>query len=129
MNHNTFCKNVNQPQYKSATLDEGQSKRWKVFKAISKAQNSKTTMQFIYSFLLVAFCWAGAQAADSQAQAKCRSLHHVDVDRDTEYQNSQCLLKCVIHGKSMLHNMNEGMACPLASSGVSNCNSKSTLIL
>ena len=76
-------------------------------------------MKFIYSFVLVAFCWASAQAADSAAIEKCKALEHVDVDSGTSYSNSQCLLSCVIHGKTNVHNMNEGLACPLASSGVS----------
>lgn len=76
-------------------------------------------MQFLASFLVVALCWAGAQAADSEAQAKCRALHHVDVDASTAYLNYQCLLSCMIHGTVSAHNMNEGLPCPLASTGVS----------
>ena len=75
-------------------------------------------MKFIYSIALVALCLAGAQAADTAAQAKCRSLHHVDVDAGTAYANSQCLLNCIIHGASTVHDMNEGLACPTASSGI-----------
>ena len=79
---------------------------------------------FSSSFLvLVVYCYlyttSQVQAADTAAQAKCRALHHVDVDASTTYGNSQCLLNCVIHGTSTVHYMNEGLNCPLASNGVS----------
>ena len=75
------------------------------------------TMQFFYSFLLIAFCLAPSIHGD--AIAKCKSLNHVDIDPGSAYTNNQCLLKCIIHGKTSLHEMNEGFPCPLASSGVS----------
>ena len=69
--------------------------------------------------IAVSLCLLGAASADADAEAKCRALHHVDVESGTSYSNSQCLLRCIIHGKTTVHNMNEGLACPLASAVVS----------
>ncbi|CAG2117899.1 unnamed protein product [Medioppia subpectinata] len=53
------------------------------------------------------------RADDPLAQAKCRSLHHVDVDaQGTQYTNDKCELDCVIHGAVNHHNMSEGLPCP-----------------
>lgn len=76
-------------------------------------------MKFLIALTIANFVLLGASAVDSEAEAKCRSLHHVDVDPGTSYSNSQCVLRCVVHGKVLTHNMNEGLACPTASSGVS----------
>ncbi|CAG2165735.1 unnamed protein product [Oppiella nova] len=50
---------------------------------------------------------------DPLAAAKCRSLHHVDVEPvGTQYMNQNCELDCNVHGTVYHHNMSEGLACP-----------------
>ena len=57
-----------------------------------------------------------AEAADQMAQAKCRSLHHVDADPSgTSYSNNHCMLNCNIHGRIFSHAVNDGQSCLLGS--------------
>ena len=66
-----------------------------------------------FSLALFTLAIVGVRSDDALAQAKCRSLHHVDVDSSgTQYSNQKCLLLCSIHGKVWPHNMSEGLPCP-----------------
>ncbi|KAH9409539.1 hypothetical protein TYRP_010549, partial [Tyrophagus putrescentiae] len=60
------------------------------------------------------------KANDVEAQEKCKSIHHTDVDlQNTEYLNYKCLLNCNIHSRIWTHMMNEDMQCPgLGTKGV-----------
>ncbi|KAH9395557.1 hypothetical protein TYRP_020584 [Tyrophagus putrescentiae] len=58
------------------------------------------------------------ELSNSLAQAKCRSLHHQDAEPASAFGNSSCFLRCVIHGRSTLHQVNEGQACPSSPSGI-----------
>lgn len=76
------------------------------------------TFSFFFSSAFAANRGNLGELSNSLAQAKCRSLHHQDAEAASAFGNSSCFLRCVIHGRSTLHQVNEGQACPSSPSGV-----------
>ncbi len=77
-------------------------------------------MKCLCVIILVFFAFLKVKANDVEAQEKCKSIHHTDVDlQNTEYLNYKCLLNCNIHSRIWTHMMNEDMQCPgLGTKGV-----------
>lgn len=70
-------------------------------------------MKYFCVIILVLPAFLKVQANDVEAQEKCKSIHHTDVDlQNTEYLNHKCLLNCNIHNRIWTHMMNEDMQCP-----------------
>lgn len=69
-------------------------------------------MKYLCVTILVLFAFFKVNAGDVEAQEKCKSIHHTDVDlQSTEYLNHKCLLNCNIHNRIWSHFMNENMQC------------------
>ena len=76
-------------------------------------------LKFVLPIAFVLYLFAqDILAWNELAKTKCRSLHGMDVDEATNFNNSGCMLNCVIHDQNRTHNVNEGLQCPEFRAGV-----------